>query len=137
MEAVMTFRNKTNLIVLAVIVQLLFFGNVRAGQLQPGGNDTGQEIVTGPEQHDTKLVSLEPWVIEGEVLGAVAMYVYADATTKRAADYWEFYDNEGDLLAVSWFDKFGIHRTAVDRGILEEEDKLEGVFVVVAEGNQI
>ena len=133
----MAGRNIIYFIVLAIVAQLLFFGDVGARQAQPGDNDTGQEMVTGPEQHDSKLVSLEPWVVEGEVLGAVAVYVYGDATTKRRADYWEFYDTEGDLLAVSWFDRFGIRRTAVDRGILEDEDKLEGIFVVVLDGNPI
>ena len=34
-------------------------------------------------------------------------------------------------MAVSWFDKLGVRRTAVDRGIVEEADDLEGVFVVI------
>jgi hypothetical protein len=38
---------------------------------------------------------------------------------------------------LTWFDKFGIQRTAVDRGIVEEADKLEGVFVVILEGETI
>jgi len=76
-------------------------------------------------------------VVEGEVLGEVAAYVYDDVTTERAADYWELYDKRGDLLAVSWFDRFGIQRTAVDRGIVEKGDELEGIFVVVLDGNSI
>ena len=56
---------------------------------------------------------------------------------ERPADYWEIYDKEGNLLAISWFDKFGIQRTAIDRGIVEEEDKLEGIFVVVLDGDSI
>jgi hypothetical protein len=71
------------------------------------------------------------------VLGAVAVYVYADVGTKRTADYLELYDKEGDLVGASWFDRFGIQRTAIDRGIMEEEDKLEGVFVVVLDGDSI
>jgi hypothetical protein len=38
---------------------------------------------------------------------------------------------------VGWFDSFGIRRTAVDRGILEEKDKLEGIFVVVLDGDPV
>ncbi len=68
-------------------------------------------------------------------MGEVATYVYDDVTTERPADYWELYDKQGNLLAVSWFDRFGIRRTAVERGILENEDKLEGNFVVVLDGN--
>ena len=67
----------------------------------------------------------------GEVL------IYDDPTTKRPADYFELYDTDGDLLAVSWFDRFGIQRVAVDRGLLEEADKLEGVFVILLEGEPL
>jgi len=76
-------------------------------------------------------------VVQGEVLGTLAAYVYDDVTTERTADYWELYDKRGDLLAVSWFDRFGIQRTAVDRGIVEKGNELEGIFVVVLDGNSI
>jgi hypothetical protein len=134
-EVVMAFRNKVYFIILAIVAQLLCFADVRAQEVQPSDNATGQEIVTGPEQHDMRLVSFSPWVVEGEVLGAVAVYVYDDVTTERPADYWELYDKKGELLAYNWFDRFGIQRTAVDRGIVEQKDKLEGIFVVVLDGD--
>ena len=136
----MTFRNKVYVIIFGIlefIAVLFFLGFVAARVAEASDNAREQKIVTGPEQHDMSLVSFDPWVVEGEVLGAVAVYVYDDVTTKRPADYWELYDKKGDLLAVSWFDRFGIRRTAVDRGIVEEEDKLEGIFVVVLDGNSI
>ena len=133
----MAFRNKIYFIILGIIVQVLFFGDVRADELQPSDNATGQEIATAPEQHDMSLVSFDPWVVEGEVLGTLAAYVYTDVTTERPADYWELYDKNGDLLAVSWFDRSGAQRTAVDRGILEEKDRLEGILVVVLTGESI
>jgi hypothetical protein len=68
-------------------------------------------------------------------MGAVAAYVYNDVTTHRPADYWEIYDTEGNLIAVSWFDRLGSRKIAVDRGIVEQEDKLEGVLVEVVEGD--
>jgi hypothetical protein len=70
-------------------------------------------------------------------LGTIAAYVYTDVTTERAADYWELYDKTGDLLAVSWFDRSGAQRTAVDRGFVEEKDRLEGLLVVVLTGESI
>lgn len=133
----MAFRNKIHFIILGIIVQLLFFGDVRADELQPSANGTERESATAPEPHDMTLVSFQPWVVEGEVLGTLAAYVYDDVTTERPADYWELYDNNGDLLAVSWFDKSGVQRTAVDRGILEEKDRLEGILVVVLTGDSI
>jgi hypothetical protein len=56
-------------------------------------------------------------------------------TTERPVDYWEIYNQEGELVAVSWFDRLGIRKTAVDRGLVEEKDKLEGIFVVVSDGD--
>ena len=134
----MTLRHKIFVIVFATlefIAVLFFLGLVAARAAGPSHNATEKEIVMGPEQHAMSLVSFDPLVVEGEVMGEVAAYVYDDVTTERPADYWELYDKEGNLLAVSWFDRFGIRRTAVDRGILENEDKLEGNFVVVLDGN--
>jgi hypothetical protein len=131
----MALRNKIYFIILGIVAQLLFVTDIRAEEVQPSDNATGQEVVTAPEQHKMSLISFQPWVVEGEVLGAVAEYVYDDVTTARAADYWELYNNEGDVLAVGWFDRFGIQRTAIDRGIVEQKDKLEGIFVVVVDGD--
>jgi hypothetical protein len=133
----MASRHKVYFIVLGIVAQLLFFTDIRAEEVQPSDNATEQEIITEPGQHEMSLVSFQPWVVEGEVLGTLAAYVYDDVTTERPADYWELYDKQGDLLAVSWFDRFGIQRTAVDRGILEEKDRLEGILVVVLTGDSI
>jgi hypothetical protein len=133
----MKIRNKIYFIILGIIAQLLFFTDIRAEEVQPSDNATEQESVTAPEQHDMSLVSFSPWVVEGEVLGGVAEYVYNDVTTERPADYWELYDREGNLLVISWFDRFGIKRTAVDRGIVQEKDQLEGIFVVVLDGDSL
>src|SRR4029077_1089669 len=133
----MAFRNKIYFIILGIIVQVLFFGDVRADELQPSDTATGQEIVAAPEQHDMSLVSFDPWVVEGEVLGTMASSVYTGGNTEKTADYWDLYDKNGDLLAVSWFEKSGVQRTAVDRGILEEKDRLEGILVVVLTGESI
>ena len=136
----MTFRNKVYVTIFGIlefIAVLFFLGFVAARAAEGSDGAKEQEMITGPEPHDIRLVSFDPWVVEGEILGAVAVYVYDDVTTERPADYWELYDKEGDLLAVSWFDRFGIRRNAVDRGIVEEKDKLEGIFVVVLDGEPI
>ena len=136
----MTFRNKIYFTIFAIlefIAVLFLLGFVAATAAKASDNVREQEIVTAPEPHDMSLVSFSPWVVEGAVLGTMAAYVYTDVTTERPADYWELYDKNGDLLAVSWFDKAGVQRTAVDRGILEEKDRLEGVFVVVLTGDSI
>ena len=131
----MTHRYKFYFVILNVIGSLLIYGVVRADGGLPSDNAANQETVAGPEQHELRLVSFDPWVVEGEVMGAVAAYVYDDVTTERPADYWEIYNQDAELLAVIWFDSLGVRKTAVDRGIVEEKDKLEGVFVVVLDGD--
>jgi len=133
----MATKNKLLFMILAIVVQLWLFADVRAGELQATTDASGQPAATGPELHDMSLVSYEPWLVEGQVLGALAEYVYDDVTTQRPTDYWELHDKQGELVAVSWFDRFGIQRTAVDRGIVEQKDKLEGVFVVVVDGDSM
>lgn len=120
-----------------IFVAVLFVLGGAANAAEATDNSLEQDSVTGPEQHDTSLISIQPWVVDGEVVGSIASYVYKDVTSERPVDYWELYDKEGGLLAVSWFDQFGIQRTAIDRGIVEQENKLEGIFIVVLDGNLI
>jgi hypothetical protein len=137
-EGAMTFRSKIYVTIFGIlefIAVLFFLGLVAARAAEASENAGEQEIVAAPEQHEMRLVSFDPWVIEGEVMGAVAAYVYDDVNTERPADYWEIYNQDGELLAVIWFDSLGVRKTAVDRGIVEEKDKLEGVFVVVLDGD--
>jgi hypothetical protein len=117
---------------------LFFFGFIATRSLEAADNAAGPEVLlsaTGLEQRSLTLVSSSPLVVEGQTLGEVL--VYDDPTTKRPADYFELHDNPGDLIAVGWFDRFGIERTAVDRGILDGEGELEGVFVSLLEGDSI
>ena len=68
----MTFRNKiyaTIFGILEFIAVLFILGFVAARAAEASDNATEQEMVTGPEQHDMRLVSFDPWVVEGEVYG--------------------------------------------------------------------
>lgn len=85
--------------------------------------------VSLPEKDRLTLMSVVEVTVGREILGAIA--AYDDAATARPADYLELYNNAGALLAVSWFDRFGIERLAVDRALAEDTNKLEGVFVLV------
>ena len=134
----MQSKNKIYFIVLGLVAQLFFFEYVAMEPLEAGDNLSGQEISLAAlalEEHHLTLVSFSQLVVEGEIVGAVA--AYHDPATKRPVDYWELYNSEGGLSAVGWFDRFGIQRTAVDRGLLEGEDKLEGVFVLLSEGDSV
>lgn len=85
--------------------------------------------VSLPEKDRLTLMSIVEVTVGREILGAIA--AYDDAATARPADYLELYNNAGALLAVSWFDRFGIERLAVDRALAADTNKLEGVFVLV------
>jgi hypothetical protein len=125
-------------VMLALVAQLVFFGYIAAEPLEAGDNLSGQEIglpATASEQRTLTLVSFSPLVVGGEIVGEVA--AYDDPTTKRPADYWELYNSTGDLLAVGWFDRLGIEKMAVDRGLVEGTYKLEGVFVVLIDGDAV
>jgi hypothetical protein len=78
-------------------------------------------------------VKSTPLVANGTTLGTVV--VYDDPTTARTEDYLEIYNREGDLLAVAWFDRFGIQRVAVDRAFVDGKDQVEGVFIAVVDGD--
>lgn len=137
----MTLKNKIYFLIFMILefIGLLFFlGFIPTRSLEAADNASGPEVLlsaTRLEQHSLTLASSSPLVIECQTLGEVL--VYDDPTTKRPADYFELYDNPGDLLAVGWFDRFGIERMAVDRRILDGEDELEGVFVSLLDGDSI
>jgi len=130
-------KNGFYLVILALVGQLLLHGQAATEPLQ-AGHHVSEETplsVSVPETSRMNLVSFLPVTIEGAFLDWLA--IYDDATTERAADYLELYNNASDLLALSWFDNFGIQRVAVDRGLLKQADKLEGVFVVLLEGEPL
>ncbi len=88
---------------------------------------------SAPDKDRLVLVAFATMASEAEIIGALA--VYDDPQAERPVDYLELYDGSGGLLSISWVDRFGIRRTAVDRGLLQEEaSQLEGVLVLLAEG---
>lgn len=86
-------------------------------------------------QRELRVVRSSPLVASGVKLGTVVLY--DDPSTSRAADYLELYDGQGGLVVISWFDRFGIQRIAVDRAFVDGEEKLEGVFVAVVDDSFI
>jgi hypothetical protein len=124
--------------ILQFVGLLFFLGCMAIKSLEAADSALEPEALLtagGLEHPSLTLVSFSPLVIAGTTVGKVL--IYDDPTTKRPADYFELYDADDDLFAVSWFDRFGIQRVAVDRGLLEQADKLEGVFVVLLEGEPL
>ena len=81
------------------------------------------------------LVSLVPVTSQGQTVGIVA--VYDNPVTPRTEDYLELYDSGGELVAVGWFDQFGIRRMIVDRALVEGEDRFQRIFVTLVSGESI
>jgi hypothetical protein len=82
-----------------------------------------------------QVIQSSPVVAGGVNLGTVVLY--DDPSTRRRADYLELYDGQGSLVMVSWFDRFGIQRIAVDRAFVDGAENLEGIFVPVIDDNFI
>ena len=135
----MTLGKKIYFIIIAAsyFVAVLFALVVVANAEEATNTAVEQGIIIGPAQHYTKLTSVQPLIVDGEIMGSVAAYVYNDVATDRPVDCWELYDQEGELLAFSWFDQFGIQRIAIDEGIVKDEGKLDGNFVLVVDGDFI
>jgi len=108
-----------------------------AAPLEISDNASALEIslpITGT-MHQLTLVSLFPMFIGGEVVGSIA--IYDDPNTKNPGDLRMYYDNAGDILVMYWFDKFGIGRLALDRGVFERSQKPQKEFVVFLEGDWV
>jgi hypothetical protein len=60
------------------------------------------------------------------------MIFYDDPRTKLQLDYLEVYEIGGDLLLVSWIDRFGVCQVAIDRALLNKnEPAVDGIFVLI------
>jgi len=91
---------------------------------------------SAPDKTGFLLFSFLTLSSDTEILALVA--IYDDPRTQWSVDYLELYDSSGGLLAISWLDRFGIRRTAIDRGLLEgEASRLEGVLVLMPEGEPV
>jgi hypothetical protein len=130
----MTLKNRVYLAIiytLGFIGQLIFLGYPVATAVQaaePKATDT-------PSAHSFNIVSLSPVIAQGGTVGV--LFVYDDPSTTRPEDYVELYDTDGELVAVGWFDRFGIQRMAIDRAFVDGGDKLQGAFVAIVDGVSI
>lgn len=132
----MEFKAKIFVMVWSLFAQLSFATPTLSDLILTNdrtSRETFNALITA--QHSLTLISFSPLIVAGEPLGEV--FVYDDPATKRPVDYFELYDTAGDLVALGWFDQFGIQRIAVDRGLLEKGDQPAGVFVFFTEGDSI
>ena len=130
---------KNKIYFLASIIPLMIvfvLGRAGAGSLQVIENSSPRDKLMDPAslpaQKELKLITLSRITIEGAI-----MALYDDPATKRPVDYAEVHNAAGDLLGIFWFDRFGILRTLVDRSVMEKKDVVEGVMVLVLDGDLV
>ena len=98
--------------------------------------DQQQSVVSSElPRRPPKVVKFSQLIANGARLGTVVWY--DDPATQRLADYLELYDDNGGLVAVSWFDRYGIERMAMDRAFIEGKGRLEGVYVFTVDGDSM
>lgn len=123
-------------VILSLLVLLLSGRSLHAEPMRVTENLRSEKVllpVSAPDKGRLILVTFVTIAPEAEIIAALALY--DDPQTKRSVDYLELYDGSGSLLLASWVDRFGIRRTAMDRGLLQEgASKLEGVLVLLLEG---
>jgi len=108
----------------------------QAGLTQTGDPCFPQQIFTAASaMHSLILVSSAPVVLDDETLGHVL--AYDDPTTERLEDYFELYNSDDNLLAIGWYDRFGIRRIAVDEGLFDDAHQPQGVFVTLLDGDSV
>ncbi|MGH7827375.1 MAG: hypothetical protein ACREQ7_19625 [Candidatus Binatia bacterium] len=134
----MKIKSKAFFIALSFLAQLYFTPNSHAEPALSLNAARLPEIFSSgglPEKHRLIPVSFVRLFMRRTLVGGLA--AYDDAKTTRPADYLELYNSAGDLVAIAWFDRFGIERVAVDRGLLEDAEELQGVFVVLVDGDSV
>jgi hypothetical protein len=116
---------------------LMFSIFVTAGVSDAASSGAKQRAIVSSELplRPPNVVKFSQLIANGVRLGTVVWY--DDPATLRLADYLELYDVDGGLVAISWFDRFGIERFAMDRAFIEGRSRLEGVYVFTVDGDSM
>ena len=102
--------------------------------------DLRHEIVRLPPSTPdrSRLAVVQTLTFFEEELGAGVLVFYDDSQTQWQIDSIELYDFEGNLLVVTWLDRFGTCQVVMDRGFLHPDDPtVEGIMVTVAVGTML
>jgi hypothetical protein len=129
-------KPKISFLVFSLAFLLLFTETLHADLMKHIENLRGDFVLlplSAPEKSPLVLASFDTLARRAEIIGALALY--DDPRTKRPVDYLELYDRTGALLLISWVDRFGISRTAVDHALLHgDASEPKGVLVLLLEG---
>jgi len=122
---------------LLVLLPILFLSQrIESKQLRTGYNLRQEKVVipaSVPDKSQLVVADYEPVLDEDTGIGILVFY--DDPRTKLKVDYIELYDIAGNLLLVSWIDRFGVCQVAMDRGLLDEKHpNVAGVLVMMTTG---
>jgi len=122
---------------LLVLLPVLFLSQrIESQQLQTGYNLRQEKVVlpaSVPDKSQLVVADYEPVLDEDTGIGILVFY--DDQRTKFEVDYIELYDVTGNLLLLTWIDRFGIRQVAMDRGLLNEDHPgIDGVLVMMTDG---
>jgi hypothetical protein len=123
-----------------IIVAALLLVSHKAGNepLRMGDNLRHENVLLPLSTPDRTGMVLIDYVMALDEDGAAAILAcYDDLQTKLKIDYVELYDLSGNLLLVSWIDRFGISRFAVDRGLFKEHPVVDRVLVLMISGTEL
>ena len=130
----MKFKNAAFIAVVSLCVELLCVLPATAEFIPTKEITSREQIVDSVSASHELVPTFYQVMFEGRILGA--LLIYDDLNTKRPEDYLELYDIGTNLVAVGWFDRFGIRRIA-DRGLFDGGSILQGVFVTVLDGDAL
>src|SRR5215470_1662159 len=121
---------------LMLLPVLLLSQRIESQQLQTGYNLRQEKVVlpaSVPDKSQLVVADYEPVLDEDTGIGILVFY--DDQRTKFEVDYIELYDVTGNLLLLTWIDRFGIRQVATGRGLLDEEHTgIDGVLVMMTGG---
>ena len=125
---------------LLMVTALLLLCGARGNEPLRVGENLRHENILLPYGTPDKgqLVVTDYVMVEEGGGGAGIMIFYDDPRTKLETDYLELYGIGGDLLLVSWIDRFGVCQVAIDRALLSDEPKaVDGVLVLITGGTRL
>jgi hypothetical protein len=122
---------------LFVLTMLLFLCDDGGSEpLRLTENLRNENVLLPHEAPDREQLALIDYDVVGEEDWGVGVIIfYDDPRTKWELDYIELYDISGDLLVVSWIDRFGVCQVAIDRALMNKDHPaIDGVLVLVTSG---
>ena len=125
--------------VLMLATLLFVCGEARTEPLRIGEVLRHENVLLHHGTPDRGQLVIIDYSIVAEVGGGVGVMIfYDDPRTKLNLDYLEVYDIGGDLVLVSWIDRFGVCQIAIDRALLNKDaPAVDGVLVLITGGTEL